>query len=134
MALSGLDIYKLLPKTNCRECGFPTCLAFAMQLAKKAVPLDKCPYLSKEAKLVLEESSLAPIRLVVIGKDKKIELGNETVLFRHEDKFYHPAAIGFIIDDNSSDKEIDVKISKINRLKFERVGQALEANLAAIRQ
>jgi len=71
MALSGLDIYKLLPKTNCRECGFPTCLAFAMQLAKKAVPLSKCPYISPEAKAALEEASLAPIRLVTIGQDKK---------------------------------------------------------------
>jgi len=134
MALSGLDIYKLLPKTNCRECGFPTCLAFAMQLAKKAVVLEKCPYLSNEAKAVLEESSLAPIRLVGIGKDKKIELGNETVLFRHEEKFHHPTAIGFIIDDSLSDKEIDEKIDKINKLKFERVGQALEVNLVAVRQ
>ncbi|MCM8770636.1 MAG: acetyl-CoA decarbonylase/synthase complex subunit gamma [Candidatus Omnitrophica bacterium] len=134
MALSGLDIYKLLPKTNCRECGFPTCLAFAMQLAKKAVELGRCPYLSPEAKATLEESSLAPIRLITFGKDKKIELGNETVLFRHEDKFYHPTAVGFIIDDNLSDKEIEERLDRINRLKFERIGQLLEPELVAIRQ
>ncbi len=92
MALSGLDIYKLLPKTNCRECGFVTCLAFAMQLAKKAVSIDKCPYLSEEAKRVLEASSLPPIKLVTIGEgNNKLEVGNENVLFRHEEKFYHPA-------------------------------------------
>jgi len=134
MALSGLDIYKLLPKTNCRECGFPTCLAFAMQLAKKAVALNKCPYVSLDAKAALEEASLAPIRLVTIGVDKKIELGNETVMFRHEEKFHHPSAIGIIIEDSLSDKEIDEKINKINRLKFERVGQELEVNLVAIKQ
>jgi acetyl-CoA decarbonylase/synthase complex subunit gamma len=84
MALSGLDIYKILPKTNCRECGFATCLAFAMQLAKKAVSVDKCPYLSQEAKKILEESSLPPIRLVSIGTDgNKLDIGNESVLFRH---------------------------------------------------
>lgn len=135
MALSGLDIYKLLPKTNCRECGFATCLAFAMQLAKKAVSIDKCPYLSEESKKILEASSLPPIRLVTIGTDKvKSELGNETVLFRHEEKFYHPTAIGFIIDDDTSDNEIKEKLSKIKQLRFERVGQLLEVNLIALRQ
>lgn len=82
MSLSGLDIYKLLPKTNCRKCGFPTCLAFAMQLAKKAVAIDKCPYLSEDSKQSLEASSLPPIRLVTIGDgEEKLEVGNETVLF-----------------------------------------------------
>ncbi|MCM8780035.1 MAG: acetyl-CoA decarbonylase/synthase complex subunit gamma [Candidatus Omnitrophica bacterium] len=134
MALSGLDIYKLLPKTNCRKCGFSTCLAFAMQLAKKTVALSKCPYISSEAKSALEEASLAPIRLVTIGTDKTIELGNETVMFRHEEKFHHPTAVGIIIEDSLSDKDIDDKISKINRLKFERVGQDLEVDLVAVRQ
>ncbi|MCM8801465.1 MAG: acetyl-CoA decarbonylase/synthase complex subunit gamma [Candidatus Omnitrophica bacterium] len=135
MALSGLDIYKLLPKTNCRECGFVTCLAFAMQLAKKAVSLDKCPYLSEESKRALEASSLPPIRLVIIGEgDSKLEIGNETVLFRHEEKFHHPTGIGFIIDDNLSDSQIKKKLETINNLRFERVGQQLNVNLVAIRQ
>jgi len=135
MALSGLDIYKLLPKTNCRECGFVTCLAFAMQLAKKSVSIDKCPYLSEETKKILEESSLPPIRLITIGKEQnKLEIGNETVLFRHEEKFYHPCGLGFIIEDNLSDNQIKEKIKKIDQLKFERVGQELKVNLVAIRQ
>jgi len=135
MALSGLDIYKLLPKTNCRECGFATCLAFAMQLAKKAVSIDKCPCVSEEAKKILEASSLPPIRLVTIGVDEnKLEVGNETVLFRHEEKFYHPTGVGFIIDDNLTDRQIKQKLSEIQRLKFERVGQALEVNIVALRQ
>lgn len=135
MALSGLDIYKLLPKTNCRECGFVTCLAFAMQIAKKAVSIDKCPYLTEEAKKALEASSQPPIKLVIIGEgDSKLEIGNETVLFRHEEKFYHPTAIGFIIEDSLSDAEIKERLDKINKLKFERVGQELNVNLVAIRQ
>jgi len=135
MALSGLDIYKLLPKTNCRECGFVTCLAFAMQLAKKAVSIDKCPYLSEEAKRALEASSLPPIKLITVGLgDNKLEVGNETVLFRHEEKFHHPAGLGFIIEDNLSDKEIKQRLEAINKLKFERVGQELKVNLVAIRQ
>lgn len=134
MALSGLDIYKLLPKTNCRECGFVTCLAFAMQLAKKAVSIDKCPYLSAEAKRVLEASSQPPIKLVAIGEgDNKIEVGNESVLFRHEEKFFHPTAVGFIIEDSLSPVEIKQKLEAINKLKFERVGQGLDVNLVAIK-
>ncbi len=135
MALSGLDIYKLLPKTNCRECGFVTCLAFAMQLAKKAVSIDKCPYLSEEAKKVLEASSQPPIKLVTIGEGNgKLDVGNETVLFRHEEKFYHPTGLGFIIEDSLSCDEIKQKLDKINQLKFERVGQELNVNLVAIKQ
>ena len=135
MALSGLDIYKLLPKTNCRECGFVTCLAFAMQLAKKAVAIDKCPYLSAEAKKVLESSSQPAIRLVTVGVgENRLEIGNETVLFRHEEKFHRPCGLGFIIEDSISDSEIKQKIAHINQLKFERVGQQLNVNLIAIRQ
>lgn len=135
MSLSGLDIYKLLPKTNCRECGFVTCLAFAMQLAKKTVSIDKCPYLSQEAKNALEESGQPPIKLVSIGTgETKLNIGNETVLFRHEEKFHNPCGIGFIIEDNLNEDEIQSRLSYINKLKFERVGQELNVNLIAIMQ
>ncbi|MBN1913517.1 MAG: acetyl-CoA decarbonylase/synthase complex subunit gamma [Candidatus Omnitrophica bacterium] len=135
MALSGLDIYKLLPKTNCRECGFVTCLAFAMQLAKKAVAIEKCPYLSVESRSKLEASSLPPIKLVTIGDgEKKLEIGNESVLFRHEEKFHRPCGLGFMIEDVLSDSQIKEKIAKISKLNFERVGQALEVNLVAVVQ
>ncbi|MFA5438014.1 MAG: (Fe-S)-binding protein, partial [Candidatus Omnitrophota bacterium] len=135
MALSGLDIYKLLPKTNCRECGLSTCLAFAMQLAKKAAGIDKCPYLSKESKAILESQSQPLIRLVTLGSgEDKLEIGNESVMFRHEEKFHHPCGIGFIIEDSLKDDEIRARIAKINALKFERVGQRLEVNLVALEQ
>ncbi|MGC8788092.1 MAG: (Fe-S)-binding protein, partial [Anaerolineae bacterium] len=80
MGLSGLEIYKLLPKTNCKECGQPTCLAFAMKLAAKQAELSACPYVSEEAKAKLAAAAAPPIRLVTIGTgDKKLEIGNETV-------------------------------------------------------
>ncbi|MFA5361795.1 MAG: acetyl-CoA decarbonylase/synthase complex subunit gamma [Candidatus Omnitrophota bacterium] len=135
MALSGLDIYKLLPKTNCRECGFPTCLAFAMQLAKKSAVIDKCPYVTADAKAALDSASQPPIRLVSIGSgEKKLDIGNETVMFRHEEKFRNPCGIGFIIDDSLTDPEIKKTLQRINELTFERVGQVLAVNLAAVRQ
>ncbi|MBN2831388.1 MAG: acetyl-CoA decarbonylase/synthase complex subunit gamma [Candidatus Omnitrophica bacterium] len=133
MALSGLDIYKLLPKTNCRECGFPACLAFAMQLARKAERIDKCPYLSKESKEVFEAQALPPIKLITLGEgEDKLEIGNESVIFRHEEKFHHPCGIGIIIQDSLSKEEIEQEIAKINSLRFERVGQKIQVNLIAV--
>jgi acetyl-CoA decarbonylase/synthase complex subunit gamma len=135
MALSGLDIYKLLPKTNCRQCGFATCLAFAMQLAKKAVDIDKCPSLSEEAKKVLKASSEPNIRLVSVGEgESRLEVGKETVMFRHEEKFHRPCGIGFVIEDSLSDEEIRGSLEKIHKSNFERVGQELKVNLVALRQ
>jgi acetyl-CoA decarbonylase/synthase complex subunit gamma len=135
MALSGLDIYKLLPKTNCRQCGFATCLAFAMQLAKKAISIEKCPFISAEAKMILEAQALPPIKPITLGNENlKFEIGNETVMFRHEEKFRNPTGVGFIIDDHLSDSEIKGRLNKINALKFERVGQLLEVNLVCVKQ
>ena len=134
MALSGLDIYKLLPRTNCRECGFPTCLAFAMQIAAKKVELSKCPHVTDEAKKALESASRPPIRLVTIGSgEQKLDVGNETVMFRHEETFYHPTGIGFLIEDTQDASQIDERIAKINKLKFERVGQQISVDLIAIK-
>ncbi len=135
MALSGLDIYKLLPKTNCRECGFTTCLAFAMQLAKKSVGIDRCPYVSEESRAALLASAQPAIRLVKLGLgENSLQIGDETVMFRHEEKFKNPCAIGFIIEDSLSDQEILEKIKNINSFRFERVGQKIEVNLVAIKQ
>jgi len=135
MALSGLDIYKLLPKTNCKKCGFATCLAFAMQLAKKAVDIDKCPFLTQEAKETLAAQAAPPIRLVEIGVgDTGFKVGNETVMFRHEEKFHHPTGIGFIIDGDSTEEMVDRKLQAAKSLRFERIGEELNINLLAIRQ
>jgi acetyl-CoA decarbonylase/synthase complex subunit gamma len=89
MALSGIQIYKLLPQTNCKECGFPTCLAFAMKLAAKQVDLALCPYVSEDAKEKLSEAAAPPVRPVTISSNGyEVKAGNEVVLFRHEKTFY----------------------------------------------
>jgi acetyl-CoA decarbonylase/synthase complex subunit gamma len=101
MALSGIQIYKLLPQTNCKECGFPTCLAFAMKLAAKQVELAACPYVSEGSKAQLAESSSPPIRLITLKSDgRELRVGNETVLFRHEKTFINKP--GFFIRIKSS--------------------------------
>jgi len=135
MALSGLDIYKLLPKTNCRQCGLSTCLAFAMQLAKKTLSIEKCPFISPESRIILEIQALPPIKLITLGAgSSKFEVGNETVMFRHEEKFRNPAGLGFIIDDSLSDEQIIGRLKKIEQLKFSRVGQELNINLVSLKQ
>ncbi len=100
MALSGLEIYKLLPggqkpphpKANCKECGYPTCLAFAMKLAAKQAELSACPYVSDESAAKLSDAAAPPIRLVTLSSNgHRLEVGNETVLFRHEKTFYPQA-------------------------------------------
>jgi acetyl-CoA decarbonylase/synthase complex subunit gamma len=134
MALTGIQIFKLLPKTNCKECGEPTCLAFAMKLAASKAELASCPYVSDEAKEQLSEASAPPIRGVVLGTgDDSIKVGEELVLFRHEKTFVNPTAIAVLIDDSMSDDEVSAKVDQLNNLQFERVGYILKANLAALR-
>jgi len=106
-----------------------------MQIAKKATTIDKCPFISEDSKSMLEASSQPPIKLVTVGSgEAKLEIGNETVLFRHEEKFHHPCGIGFILEDTLSDTEIKGRIEKIKQLSFERVGQQLDVSLIAIKQ
>ena len=101
MALSGLQIYKLLPQTNCKECNFPTCMAFAMKLAAKQAELSACPYVSDAAKSQLEAAAAPPIRLVTISANgHKLAVGNETVLYRHEKTFYHPTGLFVRVRDS----------------------------------
>lgn len=133
MALTGLDIYKLLPKTNCKKCGRPTCLAFAMQLAQKKASLSDCPDAGDEAKKVLGAAAAPPIKLVTVGSGaKKVAVGEENVLFRHEEKFYHPTGVAVTITDNLDDAAFSDRLKKINNLKISRVGTEIEIDLVAI--
>ncbi len=133
MALTGLEIFKLLPKTNCKKCGRATCLAFAMQLAQKKAELKDCPDVSEEAKSVLGAASAPPIKLVTIGSgDKQIGIGEENVLFRHDEKFYNPTGVAVTLSDDLEDGAFNDRLSKINNLKFTRVGTEIEIDLIAL--
>ena len=134
MALTGIEIFKLLPKTNCGDCGVPTCLAFAMALAAGKAELDKCPHLSEEARVKLMEASAPPILPVTIGVgDNALKIGGETVIFRHEKRFENPPGIAILITDKMSDAEVAARLKKVNDLVYERVGLTLKANLVAIK-
>lgn len=129
MALSGLDIFKLLPKTNCGDCGVPTCMAFAMKLAQKKAELSECPHASEEAKATLGAASEPPIRLIKIGSANAMEVGGETVLFRHEKTFFHQTGIAIEVKTSDGIEANVEKITEISNLTVERVGEELSADL-----
>lgn len=134
MSPTGIEIFKLLPKTNCGECGVPTCLAFAMNLASGKAELSACPYVSEEAKAKLQEASAPPILPVTIGVgEKPLKVGGETVLFRHEKRFENPTGIALLITDTMSDSEKDARLEKFKKFKYERVGLYLQPDLIAIK-
>jgi acetyl-CoA decarbonylase/synthase, CODH/ACS complex subunit gamma len=126
MALSGVEIFKLLPKTNCKKCGHPTCLAFAMKLAQRQASLDSCPDVSDEAKKVLGEASAPPVRPITFGTgDKAVKMGEETVLFRHDKKFVNPCAFALEVKDTLSESEIANLSEQVMSSEMDRVGQKL---------
>ena len=116
MALTGLDIYKQLPKTNCKDCGVPTCLAFAMKVAAGQAGLNDCPHLGADARSRLDEASAPPQRMVKLGVDAgALEIGQETVLFRHEEKFYRPTAVALKVSDTLDTETLLQRCSDFRR-------------------
>lgn len=134
MALTGIQIFKLLPKTNCKECGVPTCLAFAMNLASGKAELDACPYVSDEARAQLAEASAPPIRPVVVGKGvRKATTGGETVQYRHEKTFYNPTLLAAVVSSDLGADALATKLKEWNALQYERVGLNLRPELVALK-
>jgi acetyl-CoA decarbonylase/synthase, CODH/ACS complex subunit gamma len=132
MGLSGIAIFKMLPKTNCGECGVPTCMAFAMALAGGKTELSKCPYVSDDAVASLSEASAPPIRTVEIGAgDRVFKSGGETVLFRHEKTFLNPTGFAVLVSDTEDDAAVDGKVDRFYKLEYDRVGLTLRADLIA---
>jgi acetyl-CoA decarbonylase/synthase complex subunit gamma len=136
LAIKGTDIVKRLPeggKKNCRECGLPTCFAFAMKLASGGIAIDKCPYLAPEVRSELEDALAPPIRPVSIGTGAgAIVVGDETVLYRHEKTFVHQPGIAVLVADDEPVKVIEDKIRKLRELHYSWVGKTLKADLLAL--
>lgn len=134
MALTGIDIFKQLPKTNCGDCGVPTCLAFAMKIAAGQAELAGCPHLSEEAAESLSEASAPPIRAVTIGSgDAAVKVGGELVLYRHDKTFYNPCVFAAVIDDAMDAGAADALIKQTKESHFNRVEQDLKPGLIAVK-
>jgi acetyl-CoA decarbonylase/synthase complex subunit gamma len=133
MALSGIQIYKLLPQTNCKDCGFPTCLAFAMKLAAKQAELELCPHVSEEAAAQLSEASAPPVRPMVLKSNGyEVKAGNEVVLFRHEKTFYSPPGLFIRVYDSMPAEEIKAKVEPADQYAVDYVGIKLDVNGFAV--
>ena len=131
---TAIEFFKLLPKTNCKDCGQPTCLAFAMLLANQKAKIDDCPHIEQESKDALNESSAPPVRTVSVGpKGKSIEMGGETVLYRHERRFINPTSYAVTISDSLDIDAIKERIKKIKSLCFERVGLVFSVDMVSVR-
>ena len=132
MALTGLQIQKLLPKTNCKECGSNTCLAFAMKLAAKRAELAACPYASDEAKKVLGAAGEPPVKIIELGPDKSVKIGDESVLYRHEKTFVNKTVIAVNINDTDDAGAIDANLARIKEYVLERVGETIRIDMVAV--
>ena len=135
MPIAGSEIVKMLPgRKPCKDCGFPTCFAFAMKLASGGATVDKCPYLSQEVKEKLLDALAPPIKLVTIGSgDRSVKVGNEEVIYRHEKTFVHSPAVTLLISDKEDEAVVEKKIRKVRELQFPWVGVNLKADLLALR-
>ncbi|HBG27119.1 MAG: hypothetical protein A2Y10_18715 [Planctomycetes bacterium GWF2_41_51] len=134
MALTGLQIQKLLPKTNCKECGSNTCLAFAMKLAGKKAELSQCPYASDEAKKILGAASEPPVKCIELGSEKNLKIGGETVLYRHEKTFINQTALAINVNETDSAQSIDATLKAISDYVLERVGEKLIIDMVGVTQ
>ena len=130
MALKGLDIFKLSPKKNCKECGSPTCMAFCMKVAQGAVSIDKCPYFSDDAKAMLNEQTAPPMKTISVGEHK---MGGETVLFRHEKTLVNKNLYAVPVCTCMSAEEVDTKLAEVAKIDYERIGERMYVEFIFVR-
>ncbi|ABR48188.1 CO dehydrogenase/acetyl-CoA synthase delta subunit [Alkaliphilus metalliredigens QYMF] len=134
MALTGLDIFKLTPKKNCKDCGFPTCLAFSMKVASGGSEIEKCPHMSPEALEKLSEATAPPMKALKFGKgDNEYTIGGETVLFRHEKTFVNRNRFAVMFTDQLSEEAIQSKLDNIKKVNYVRIGETMKVEIAAIK-
>ena len=131
MALKGLDIFKLSPKKNCKECGSPTCMAFCMKVAQGAISIDKCPYFSDDAKAMLNEATAPAMKTITFGKDHK--LGGETVMFRHEKTLVNKNLYAVPVSTAMSEAEVDKKLADMAKVDYERIGERMYVETIFVR-
>ena len=131
MALKGLDIFKLSPKKNCKECGNPTCMAFCMKVAQGAISIDKCPYFSEDAKAMLNEATAPAMKTITFGKDHK--LGGETVMFRHEKTLVNKNLYSVPVCTCMTEEEVDKKLADMAKIDYERIGERMYVETIFVR-
>lgn len=130
MALKGLDIFKMTPKTNCKECGSPTCMAFSMKVAQGAVDISKCPHMSEEALAALSEATAPPMKTIKVGTgEAEYSLGGETVLARHEKTFVSKTRFAVKL---TPDMDIEAALAEANKVDYDRIGERMHAEMVCV--
>lgn len=130
MALSGIQIFKMTPKKNCKECGCPTCMAFSMKVAQGAMDISACPYMSDDAMAQLSEATAPPMKTIKVGTgDSEYTLGGETVLYRHEKTFVSKTRYAVSLCSCMSDEEIDAKLEEDKKVDYDRIGERMCAEM-----
>ena len=133
MALTGIQIFKMLPKKNCKECGCPTCMAFSMKVAQGAMKIEQCPYVSEEAKAELSEATAPPMKTIKVGcGEGEYTLGGETVLFRHEKTYVNKTRYAVALCSCMDDAAIDAKIAAIPAVDYERIGERMSVEMVYV--
>ena len=133
MALKALDIFKLTPKKNCKDCGFPTCMAFSMKVASGAVEVEKCPHMSNDAIAKLSEATAPLMKSLKVGSgESEYTLGGETVLFRHEKTLVNRNRYAVAFYDSMSEEEVDAKLANMRAVNYIRIGEEMKAEMALI--
>ena len=133
MALNGIQIFKLTPKKNCKECGCPTCMAFSMKVAQGAMQIEQCPHMSDEALASLSEATAPPMKTIKIGTgDAEFTLGGETVLFRHEKTFVSKPRYAVSLCTCMDDAEVDAKLAAIPHVDYDRIGERMHVELVYV--
>ena len=133
MALNGIQIFKLTPKKNCKECGCPTCMAFSMKVAQGAMKIEQCPHMSEDALASLSEATAPPMKTIKIGTgDGEFTLGGETVLFRHEKTFVSKTRYAVSLCTCMSDEEVEAKLAEIPQVDYDRIGERMHVELVYV--
>lgn len=135
--LSGLQVFKYLPAAkklpegNCKKCGFPTCMAYALKLAKGEANIELCPYIPDELKEILEQSMKKPQKEVWLGHEHKVLVGGENVLYRHDKTFVNKTAIAVVLDVSKPDWQ--EKLKQITDFEITRISDIFKVDLVYLR-
>ena len=133
MALNGIQIFKLTPKKNCKECGCPTCMAFSMKVAQGAMKIEQCPHMSEDALASLSEATAPPMKTIKIGTGaEEITLGGETVLFRHEKTFVNKSRYAVELCTCMDDATVEAKLAEIPKVDYDRIGERMYTELVYV--
>ena len=136
--ISPIDIYKLLPKTNCKECGYENCMAFATKIVNREANIDQCKPLQKKEHeknyKQLKELLKPAVKEVTVGVgDKARKIGGKLVMYRHEFTYFNPTAVAIDVTDEMPENELTSRIKDTEGFSYEYIGNNLKLDMIAVR-